>query len=57
MKGPWGDGERTVLFVSYDFTEREAIQVIPQGTGGVLLLPFAPEELHQRVEQLCPEAT
>lgn len=51
-----GEGDTAVLLVGYDFTEREAVQAIRQGAGGVLLLPFAPEELHQRVEKLVPQA-
>ena len=51
-----GEEEFTVLLVGYDFTEREAVQAIRQGAGGVLLLPFAPEELHRQVERLYQEA-
>lgn len=53
--GHVGRPDRAVLLVGYDFTEREAVRAIRQGADGVLLLPFAPEELHQRVDELLPQ--
>lgn len=42
----------SVLVVGYDFTEEEAVEVIREGAEELLLMPFSPDELVNRVREL-----
>lgn len=46
----------SMLVVSYQFTEEETISLVRNGADALLLMPFAPEDLHEKIAPLASAA-